>query len=203
MLCPFKPVYERMKKMKILDKITLVLFSIIMLILSIISSLLVFGWIELVNIEKVVKMVINNQVASNITIACAGIFTLLAIKGIFFSGTKNKKDETMVDNKNGILLENADGKLFITRETIENLVSSTVKGFDSAEEVTTKIELTPDNNLLVFINMTVKENAIIKELSTNLQSKIKDSIKKATDLEVKEVNIKVRNIEPVKEIVQG
>ena len=109
----------------------------------------------------------------------------------------------MVDNKNGILLENADGKLFITRETIENLVSSTVKGFDSAEEVTTKIELTPDNNLLVFINMTVKENAIIKELSTNLQSKIKDSIKKATDLEVKEVNIKVKNIEPVKEIVQG
>ena len=194
MLCPFKPVYERMKKMKILDKITLVLFSIIMLILSIISSLLVFGWIELVNIETVVKMVI--------TIACAGIFTLLAIKGIFFSGTKNKKDETVVDNKNGILLENADGKLFITRETIENLVSSTVKGFDSAEEVTTKIELTPDNNLLVFINMTVKENAIIKELSTNLQSKIKDSIKKATDLEVKEVNIKVKNIEPVKEIVQ-
>ena len=51
--------------------------------------------------------------------------------------------------------------------------------------------------------MTVKENAIIKELSTNLQSKIKDSIKKATDLEVKEVNIKVKNIEPVKEIVQG
>ena len=45
-------------------------------------------------------------------------------------------------------------------------------------------------------------NAVIKELSTNLQNKIKDTIKKASDLEVKEVNIKVKNIEPVKDIEQ-
>ena len=50
--------------------------------------------------------------------------------------------------------------------------------------------------------MLVKENAVIKELSTNLQTKVKEAIKKATDLEAKEVNIKVKNIEPVKEIVQ-
>ena len=203
MLCPFKPVYERMKKMKILDKIILVLFSIIMLVLSVISSIIIVGWVDLDSIEVVIKMIISNQVASNITIVCAGIIALLAIKGIFFSGTKSNKEETSINNKSGILLENADGKLFITRETIENLVNSTVKGFDSAEEVTTKIELTPDNNLLVFVNMTVKETAVIKELSTNLQAKIKETLKASTDLEVKEVNIKVKNIEPVKEIVQG
>ncbi len=189
--------------MKILDKITLVLFSIIMLVLSVISSLIVVGWMELESIETVIKMIISNQVASNITIVCAGSIALLAIKGIFFSGTRASKEETSINNKSGILLENADGKLFITKETIENLVNSTVKGFDSAEEVTTKIELTPDNNLLVFVNMTVKETAIIKQLSTNLQSKIKETLKTSTDLEVKEVNIKVKNIEPVKEIVQG
>ena len=36
-------------------------------------------------------------------------------------------------------------------------------------------------------------------MSTNLQNKIKDTIKKSSDLEVKEVNIKVKNIEPVQE----
>ena len=56
-----------------------------------------------------------------------------------------------------------------------------------------------DNNLTVYVNLVVRENAVIKELSTNLQNKIKDTIKKASDLEVKEVNIKVKNIEPVKE----
>ena len=100
------------------------------------------------------------------------------------------------------MLENSNGKLLITRETIENLVNGVVKGFDSAEDVTTKIELDKENNLNVFVNLTVKENAVIKELSTNLQNKIKDTIKKASDLEVKEVNIKVKNIEPVKDIEQ-
>ena len=35
---------------------------------------------------------------------------------------------------------------------------------------------------------------VIKELSLNLQNKIKETIKKSADLEVKEVNVKVNNI---------
>ena len=101
-----------------------------------------------------------------------------------------------------IYVKNADGKLLITKETIENLVNTVVKGFDSAEDVTTKIELDKDNQVKVFVNLAVKQNAVIKELSTNLQTRIKETIKKASDLDVKEVNIKVKNIEPVKEIIQ-
>ena len=59
-----------------------------------------------------------------------------------------------------------------------------------------------DNTVQVYVNLNVKENAVIKELSTNLQTKIKETIKKTSDLEVKEVNIKVKNIEPEKEIVE-
>ena len=58
------------------------------------------------------------------------------------------------------------------------------------------------NNVTVFVNLSVKENAVIKELSTNLQTKIKTTIKKTSDLEVKEVNIKVKDIEPVKPMTQ-
>lgn len=107
-----------------------------------------------------------------------------------------------MDYKNGILLENSNGKLLITKDTLENLVNSVVKGFESAENVTTRIELDKENNVRVYINLSVKENAIIKELSTNLQNKIKTTIKKTSDLEVKEVNIKVKDIEPVQNIVQ-
>ena len=67
------------------------------------------------------------------------------------------------------------------------------------EDVTTKIELDKENNLTVYVNLVVKENAVIKELSKNMQNKIKDTIKKSSDLDVKEVNIKVKNIEPTKE----
>lgn len=185
--------------MKTIEKITLVLFSTLMLIISVILCLTIFGWIDIADIGNVLNIAISNNVSSNVILVLSIIFILLAIRCIFFDSSSKEKEEY----KNGILLENVNGKLLITKETIENLVNAVVKGFDSAEEVTTQIELDNENNLKVFVNMSVKENAVIKELSTNLQNKIKEAIKRASDLEVKEVNIKVKNIEPVKDNIAG
>ena len=176
--------------MRKLEKLSLILFSTIMLIISVVLCLTIFGWLDYRFVEDALEIAIKNEVTSKILLTLSIIFILLSIKCIFFDSSA-KDDE---ENKKGILLENSNGKLLITRETIENLVNGVVKGFDSAEDVTTKIELDKENNLNVFVNLTVKENAVIKELSTNLQNKIKDTIKKASDLEVKEVNIKVKNI---------
>lgn len=184
--------------MKILDRIGLALFSSIMLIISIIVCLMIFGWLSTDLVHQFVVMALNDNVSSNIMLGLSIAFILLAIKCIFFDS--NSKQE--IDYKNGILLENSDGKLLITKDTIENLVNSVVKGFESAENVTTRVELDKENNVTVFVNLSVKENAIIKELSTNLQTKIKTTIKKTSDLEVKEVNIKVKDIEPVKPTTQ-
>ena len=184
--------------MKILDRIGLALFSSLMLIISIIVCLMIFGWLSVDLVHELVVMAINDSVSSNIMLGLSIAFILLAIKCIFFDSSSKQE----MDYKNGILLENSDGKLLITKETIENLVNSVVKGFDSAENVTTRVELDKENNVTVFVNLSVKENAIIKELSTNLQTKIKTTIKKTSDLEVKEVNIKVKDIEPVKPMTQ-
>ena len=184
--------------MKFLDRIGLALFSTIVLLLSIVLCLMIFGWVNVDFIYEILKQIRYNEVISNIMLGVNVVFILLAIKCIFFESS-SKQD---ADYKNGILLENSDGKLLITKETLENLVSGVVKGFDSAENVTSRVELDKDNNVIVYVNLNVKENAVIKELSTNLQTKIKSTIKKASDLEVKEVNIKVKDIEPNKNIVQ-
>ncbi len=184
--------------MKILDRIGLALFSSLMLIISIIVCLMIFGWLSVDLVHELIVMTINDNLSSNIMLGLSIVFILLAIKCIFFDSSSKQE----MDYKNGILLENSDGKLLITKDTIENLVNSVVKGFDSAENVTTRVELDNENNVTVFVNLSVKENAVIKELSTNLQTKIKTTIKKTSDLEVKEVNIKVKDIEPVKPMAQ-
>ena len=184
--------------MKILDRIGLALFSSLMLIISIIVCLMIFGWLSVDLVHELIVMTINDYLSSNIMLGLSIVFILLAIKCIFFDSSSKQE----MDYKNGILLENSDGKLLITKDTIENLVNSVVKGFDSAENVTTRVELDNENNVTVFVNLSVKENAVIKELSTNLQTKIKTTIKKTSDLEVKEVNIKVKDIEPVKPMAQ-
>lgn len=53
------------------------------------------------------------------------------------------------------------------------------------EQVTTRVELDRENNVMVYVNLMVSSNVIIKELSANLQAKIKEKIKTATDLDVK------------------
>lgn len=185
-------------KMKILDKIGLALFSTLILIISIITCLLIFGWLDIEWVHQLTEAAVKGQVTSNILLGLSIIFILLAIKCIFFDSTA-KQD---VDYKNGILLENSDGKLLITKDTLENLVNGVAKGFEGAENITTRVELDKENNVIVFVNLNVKENASIKDLSTNLQTKIKTTIKNTSDLEVKEVNIKVKDIEPAKEIGQ-
>ena len=166
--------------MKILEKITLIIYSNIMLILSIILCLLVFGWLDI-------------GVVGNIGVSV--IFILLSIKCIFFDSTSKEQ----IKERQGVLLENESGKLMISKETIENLVNSVALNFQSAENVTTRVELDKENNVKVYVNLIINEEAVIKDLSANLQAKIKERIKTATDLEVKEVNITVKKVAPTQQ----
>lgn len=176
--------------MKILDRISLTIFSVLILILSVILCMLIFGWISPDFINSTIKTALNNPVTTNSILAVSVICILLALKSIFFSSDKKEINGI----KDGILLQNSEGQLVISRSTLEELVNSIAKGFDSAEDVTSRIVLDEENNLIVNVMMSVKETAVIKELSNNLQTKIKSAIKKTSDLEVKEVNISIKEL---------
>lgn len=181
--------------MKILEKITLIIYANIILILSIILCLLVFGWLDIGLVGDMVKNAIQGDVTGNVILGISVVFILLSIKCIFFDSTSKEQ----IKERQGVLLENESGKLMISKETIENLVNSVVQDFESAQEVVTRVELDKENNVKVYANLIVSSNAVIKELSANLQEKIKDKVKKATDLEVKEVNITVKKVAPKQE----
>ena len=180
--------------MKFLNKLTLVLYSWIILVVAIILCTLVFGWIDLGQVENYVENVLNGEISSNIVLGVSVVFILLSLKSIFFN-TYTSDDY----DGQGVLLENESGKLMISIETLENLVNSVAKGFGGTEEIKTRIELDKENNVNIFVNLIVGTDAVIKDLSSNLQKKIKEKIKSATDLEVKEVNIKIKNVAPKKE----
>lgn len=181
--------------MKILEKIALALFSVLILIESIIMCLVIFGWLDLSIVHDLIFGAVSGEVSSNILLGLSVVFILLAIKCIFFdSSTKDT-----VGNKEGILLENDNGQLLISKDTLENLVNGVVQNFESAENVTSRIILDKENNVKVFVTLYVRSNAVIKDLTTNLQTRVKEAVKKTSDLDVKEVNVRVRNIVPEKE----
>ena len=81
---------------------------------------------------------------------------------------------------------------------MESLIASVAKGFEGAENVNSKVFLDKENNVTVYVTLFIHPDAVIKDLSSNLQAKIKEAIKTTSGLDVKEVNIRVKNIAPEK-----
>lgn len=181
--------------MKILEKLTLIIYSYVILIISVLACLLVFGWVDIDLVGEIIKGAIVSSTWGKVILGVSVVSILLSIKCIFFDSTSREQ----IKERQGVLLENESGKLMISKETIENLVNSVAKGFESTEDVTTRVELDKDNNVKVYANLIVSSEAVIKDLSAKLQTSIKEKIKKATDLEVNEVNITVKKVAPKEE----
>lgn len=185
--------------MKILDRIILSIYSLIMLVESIIAILLVFGWAKIENIVFIIKDALNNHIAYNTIFGISVLFIILSIKAILFGSSASTSKEEKDTKKNakmgdGVLLENEDGKLLISKDTIERLANSVVKNFSNIQDARTKVVIDHKNNIVIIVELQILQNTVIKELNTNLQTRIKQVIKEATDLEVNEVNVKIKNI---------
>ena len=175
--------------MKKLDKLILALFSVLMFIQSVLIICVIAGWINSGTLFAFADMALNGETTSKIILGIEIVLLLCSIKCIFFdTSSDNKKSQ-------GVLMQNDNGKLLISKTTIENIVSTVVAGFDSVKNVSVSTELDKLNNLIVNVNLVVNKTVIIKELTVNMQNKIKEAIKKTSDLEVKEVNVKIKDIE--------
>ena len=173
--------------MKFIEKVSLTILSIIGLIVAILIILLYLNIIAASTVSNMLMSMTEGSIGLTSLIVSL-IIIFLSIKCLFF-GSKVKRDRS-----DGVLLENDNGKLLITRETLENLVSSASKNIEGTESISSRIVLDKDNNLSVLITITISQDTNIKNLSNSLQTTIKDAIKQTADLDVKEVNVKVKNI---------
>ena len=83
--------------MKVLDKIALVLFSSIVLIISVLFCFVIFGWINLDVMTLYIKQGLNDPLIANITLGVLVVFILLAVKGIFYTPSTEKENGTEND----------------------------------------------------------------------------------------------------------
>ena len=177
--------------MKFLERFTLITYSLVILILSVIVSLLIFNWMDFGTVTEMVEALITGSLSSKITLGICVIFILLSIKCMFF----DERSKEVIREAQGILLKNENGQLMISKETIDNMVKNAVAGFENVKECNTKIDVNEENQLKVTLFLTVNENVVIKELASNLQTKIKDEVKKVSDLDVQEVNVKIMGLQ--------
>lgn len=179
--------------MKILDRISLTIFSVIILIISLATCFIISEWLEIPVIADLAERVLSNDVGGPISLALAIILALLALKCIFLSSYSKEK------TKEGILLENESGKLLVSKDTIENLSTAVIRNFDSIETSSVRVDVDGENKISIFITLSVYSEVVIKDLASKIQSNIKETVKKSLDLEIKEVNIRIKSINAKKE----
>lgn len=174
--------------MRVLENLFIKIFSLLVLAISVIVILIGFDIVEFKIFVEIVDFLYATELKSKITLVVAAIFSLVAIKILLTRRGKPK------NSKDGIILENGSGKLIISRESLDNMIFNASKDVPGAENITSKTYLDLEQNLRVFVTVTVSSDVSIKDISTRLQSKIKSTIKQTADLEVSEVNVKIKNI---------
>ena len=184
--------------MKIIDKVTLKIFSFIMLIISIILFMIsiqilqesIFG----VLISRLFTMVTAGR---TILVIVSIVLCLLSVKCLFF--TYSRKDRNFeddvndeIENDTGILLENDDGRVLITRRTIRSLVNSVIFRTDEIIDAKIIVDINADNEVSVKLAIDVVQGVVIKNVTSRVQSDIKTMVKETTDITIKSVDIDVK-----------
>lgn len=174
--------------MTLFEKIISVTFAVIVLIVSVSFIFTLGGVIDPDLGSNIMKDIVDGVFFSKILFFISIILMILSLREIFF-GKKIKKE-----GREGIILENETGKLIISKESLESLIAGEAKEIDGTESISSKTFFDQDKNLIVDVNVVVNKDVYIKEISSQLQKKIKEVLKRAADLETKNINIRIKNI---------
>lgn len=180
--------------MKLIDKVIYFIFSTIVLAIVVIVFM---GLLNIGGVNHIFSFIGGmpnmsfTQEQMTYIIIVEILLIIMAIKGILFQ-TK------LEENKDAIILENSSGKLIISRRTLENLVKDISNSVKGVENSSARVNVEKDTDLIISIDIVVKEGSI-KDITKKLQEDVKIAIKKASDLNVSEVNVNIKNIKKMNE----
>lgn len=169
--------------MKILDRIALSIFSVLILVVSVVYISLFFEIVGIDLVSQGIDFLINNEPSRSVFMGLACISFILALKCIFVTS----------EGKSPIEIKTDGGILEITPQTLESIALIVTKNYASICNANTKM-ITKKNGVIICITCNVLPNTNIVELEKDLKTKIKEKIETQTSANVIEVRTKVKDI---------
>ena len=124
--------------MKFLDRINLKVFSVIIIIVSLITILFSLDIIDNLEFFDFLK----EDTVKYISLVISVTLILAGIKSLFITDRKE-------DISNGVLLENSNGKLYITKESIISMIEVEAKSYKEILNQNVKIGFNEEKDLFV------------------------------------------------------
>ena len=174
--------------MTLFQKVVSVTLASVVLFVSIVSMLTLGGILATDLGSNIMEGIIEGEFWSKILFAVFVVLTVFSIKEIAFG------EKVSREGKEGLILENESGKLIISKESLESLVAGVSKEIEGVESVTSRTFIDTEKIVVVEVNVVVGREVSLKDISTELQKRVKLALKQTADLDVKFVNIKIKNI---------
>lgn len=178
--------------MKIIDRLVLALFSLLLAIFSLFIILIPFNINGIFSIENIAYNITN--MGGNYYYTVVGVILLVVSIGFLFSGIiKTKK----YDDNSFLVMRNEYGEIIIYSHTIVGLVQNVVDKFSGINNIKTYVKLI-EGLIQVEMNGEVLPEINIPEVTKDLQALVKTHIENATGAQVKEIKVKINSVTPNK-----
>ena len=174
--------------MTLFQKIVSLTLASVVLFVSVVSMLTLGGILSPDLGSNIMEDMIEGYFLSKIFFAIFTILTIFSIKEIAFG------EKVSREGREGLILENETGKLIISKESLENLISGVGKEIEGIDSIASRTFIDTEKNVIVEANVVVGRDVVLKDISTELQKRVKTALKQTADLDVKYVNIKIKNI---------
>lgn len=173
--------------MKYLDRLINFIFSLAILLVSIVVIMISAGFIGYESVDAWIKTTLFSTANNTVTCIVSIVVFLAALKTtIFLSRTNGKK-------KSAILVDTNHGKVQIAQETIENTAKGATKKYEEIKDVQVRM-LKEKRGINVYMALMVMPNTNVIELSASVQDAVKEAIEDTTGVKVNNVDIKIKNI---------
>lgn len=168
--------------MGIADRIILTLYTLLMAIVSLLIMLCSLGVFPHNSL-----MSFFNQIPGSWIFAVSSVITLLVSVRLLITGLGLTADTSL------LLSENDNGKIMVGKGAIENYIATLSQEIYGIYNVKVLAKLSKDA-IAVRISASIEPGINIPETTSEVKSNVRESIKKVTGVEVKEIEIFFKQI---------
>lgn len=173
--------------MKNFLKSMLVMFSVVGIIVSILTILVISNQGMVSNVLTVWRYIMVHVPVRIFVIGVLAVYSVLCIIAIALSGNINS------DSKGGVILPLKTGEVHISSQTFESIVTNVSKKYKGVKTAKVNIRL-KETGVGVDLYIYVLQDTVIADITSKIQEDVKDTILKQTTVTVENVNVRIKGV---------
>ena len=170
--------------MKAGQRILLIAYSLLVIAITVLFSLVVCGSFGSQNVLSFINTV-NNNLLLSVSIWIIAVGVIIASFAMMFLGTRNSAASAMIKSTENVNIN-------ISIDHINSIAAKVVKSIESVRD--TKISTTvSDHGININVKIALMSNAVVPEITSQIQKSVKDHIENMIGLTVSSIPVLVDN----------